>query len=117
MSTGQRLRMAPVPVHGPHQSFPHVDGRSPPGQLAQLRAVHELAIDLASRRGGAANVGLELGARRLAHELDDLAHRPWPTAAGVERLAAGARAVVVVERAGNREVRLDGVLDVEVVAL
>ena len=56
--------MRAVPLDRAAQALLELDLRPPAGELAQLRGVDVLAVDLAARRAGAADVGLDVGARR-----------------------------------------------------
>src|SRR4249919_2230490 len=110
----ERPGMAAIPGHRALQALREADRRGPARQLAQTRRIHPLAVDLAVGRAAAAHVRCDVGARRPADELDDLAHRPRASRPRVERLAARA---VAVEGARDGQVGGDRVLDVEEVAL
>src|SRR2546421_867766 len=110
----ERLGMPAVPLDGPAQAILEVYPRLPSGQLPQPRRVNVLTVDLAARGPGAADVGLHLGPRNPADELDHLADGVRAPPAAVERLAA---ALPPVQRLGDGQVRGAGVLDVEEVPL
>src|SRR6185295_16706945 len=107
-------RMLAIPRDSAREPALQVESRLPAGERAQTRRIDELTVDLAFRRAGAADVGLDRRPDRAADGGDDLANGPGSPPAGIEGLAARALAV---ERAGELHVGLGGVLDVEEVAL
>src|SRR5918995_1988378 len=108
-----RLGMRPVPLDRTPQAFLERDPRLPPHQLADLRRIDVLAVDLAIGVADTPDVRFDPGAGQLRDQLDDLSDGVRSLAAGVERLAAN---LLAVERIGDREARPDRVLDVEEVA-
>src|SRR5688500_7165452 len=103
-----------VPIDRAPQALLQLDRRLPAERLADLRRVHILAVDLARRISGAANVRLDPGARELGDQRDHVADSMGAPAAGVEGLTAD---IVALEPVGDRQVSGRGVLDVEEVAL
>src|SRR5881394_1558332 len=101
--------MLPIPLERLAEALFELDFGAPPSQLAQLGRVDELAIDLAIGVPLTLEVGLDAPTRRRGDQLDHLAHRVRPLAAGVEGLPRRA----VPERSRDRQVRGDRIVDVE----
>src|SRR5437867_484797 len=100
--------MLSVPVDGAPQPLLEIDESLPAHQVADLRRIHVLAVDLTSWAAGPPNVRRQRRARQARDELHDLAHWMGATRARVEGLAAN---LLAVQSVGDRNVGAGSVLD------
>src|ERR1035441_9787013 len=106
--------MLAVPLHRSCQPLGQRDLRLPAGQLAQLAGIDPLAVDLPAGNPLSPDLRRKPAAGQLAYELNNVEHPVRLASARVERLPPP---LAGLQRAPDRQIGGDGILDVKEVAL